>query len=145
MPQTSVAMCISSEDCKEACVDNKPWSFFVIPPYPLIFQGKWSCSVESLFCEVDDTFVQPLCCHIVIDFVKPCIAYNYELRIAATLHLKKDGDSHIVQSSPVGKGKANIDLESVQKFKVQIVTDRVAEDCTYIKKAIILLRFTAER
>ncbi len=144
MADSSVGMCISSDDCKDVCTDNKPWSFFVIPPYPLIFQGKWSCSVESVFCEVDGTFVQPLCCHVLIDFVAPRIAYNTELRIAATLQLKTDGNSSIIQSSPVGRGRAKVDLESVHKFQVQLVTDKVSQHCTYVKKTIILLRFTPE-
>ena len=70
MSRYSFTMHITSNDSKHVFNENKPWLFHVVPPYALQFPGRWTCTVESLFCEVDESYSKPhyaaICCLTVL-------------------------------------------------------------------------------
>ncbi len=144
MSSYSFTMHVSWEDSIKLHTTNKPYSFYVIPPYPLQFVGEWKCCVESVFCEVDRTFTQPLCMHVMLDCVEPCIAYGQHLRIAATSELKQSGNSYIVTCAPIGKQGVKVETELVDRIKVDLVYNTLQNHLSQIKKAILLLRFSRE-
>ncbi len=144
MSAYTFTMHVTSEDSKTLHTGNKPYSFYVIPPYPLQFVGDWKCCVECVFCEVERPFTQPLCMHVILDCVEPCIAYGQHLRIAATSELKQSGSSHMLTSTPIGKEGVKVDTELVDRIKVDLVDNTLDNHLSQIKKAILLLRFTRE-
>ena len=137
-------MHVTSDDSKTVYAGNKPYNFYVIPPYPLQFVREWKCCVEGVFCEIETTLTQPLCMHVMLDCVEPCIAYGQHLRIAATSELKQTGNSHILTSTAIGKQGVKVETEFIDRIKVDLVDNTVKNHLSQIKKAIVLIRFTRE-
>ncbi len=141
MSLLSFSMHVTSEDSKTLYPDNKPWSFTVVPPYPLDFYGEWRCRVVALFSEIDTGFTQPLCVHAMLDCVKPCIAYGSQVRIVATMPLKTEGQNKLTVSYPISREGAKLDVETIHRIKVDLVNHTLREHCTKISKAVLVLNF----
>ena len=135
-------MHMTSEDSSSLYPGNKPWCFYVVPPYPIDLHGHWVCSVEGLFCEVGQSFTQPLCFHVLVDCVSPCIAYGRQVRICATMNLRTLGESYIAHSTPIGSAGSRVDVDRVQRIKVELVKNSSLEHCEGIEKAVVVLRFS---
>ena len=135
-------MHLTSEDSINAYPENKPWSFYVIPPYTLNFYGEWVCSVQGVFCEVETHFEKPLCFHVLLDCVSPSIAYGRQVRICATTSLPAPtSNTRIIESSPIAREGPRVEAEKVHRIKVDLVKNSLLQHCTDIKKAVVVLQF----
>ncbi len=133
---------VCSGDSKNIRSGNTASSFHVDLPYPIHFNGRWSCEVEAAYCFPEKTRKTILCMHILVDFIKPTIAYGTQLRILSTFPYKESNSGTVTYLKPVECHPAVIDTHLIQTFHVEIVTNKL-ELCDFLEGDTVLsLRFS---
>ena len=132
---------ISNKDSQNIYSDNTPYSFSVELPYVIRLPGEWTCSIESVYSTALLVSSHPPCVHILLDFVRPSIAYCRELRIGGTFQYDCDKETETASFSTPTQHSVIVDNTFLERMHIDIL-DPELEHCTFLSnKTIVILKF----
>ncbi len=133
MASLEFSMLISNKDSASIYTDNTPYFFKVELSYPINLPGVWTCSVDGVYSSGQAAVTPPPCIHILLDFLRPTIAYNSKLCIGGTFPYDKPNSDIPFCLIPAIERNIQVDRQTIRRIQVAIVTDE-NKFCEFLKK-----------
>ncbi len=141
MADLEYSMLISNKDSETIYPDNTPYFFLVELPNAINLPGVWTCSVDGVYSSGHAAQSPPSCIHILLDFLRPSIAYNTKLRIGGTFPYQKPSSDIAFTLIPSIQKNIQVDRQTIRRIEVAIVSDD-NKFCEFLqKKTTIALTF----
>ena len=135
---------ISNTDSTSMYSTNSPSSFCIELPYVIRLPGNWTCSVDSVYSSVSMCSNPPSCIHVLLDFVRPSVAYGKEIRIGGTFPLECTNDNKTLSCSSSTEHTVYIEKQVLERINVDIVTNTLEKCDLLSQQTIIVLTFTRQ-
>ena len=145
MNQLSFSIFVSNTDSLLLYSGNNSHSFCVELPYVIHLPGKWSCHIPSVFSYTKPVRHPPSCIHILLDFIRPSIAYGTEIRIGGTFAYEPV-DSIQVPCSLTSSNEEwfYVEKKSLERISVDIVSSS-NQHCTFLNgNTVVVIQFRRE-
>ncbi len=132
MADLEFSILISNKDSANIYTDNTPYFFKVELPNAINLPGVWTCSVDGVYSSGQAQQTPPPCIHILLDFVRPCMAYNSKLCIGGTFPYDKRDPEFPFCLIPTIERNTQVDRQIIRRIQVAIVTNE-NKFCQFLK------------
>lgn len=144
MGELCFTLVISNKDSETMYAANTASSFCVELPYVIRLPGNWKCGIESGYATSSLSLSPPPCVHILLDFVRPSIAYGKELRIGGTFPYQCTSDNQAVSFESVSDHTVQVEKTCLERIYIDILTPSL-EHCSFLTgHTVIVLTFTSQ-
>lgn len=123
MADLEFSMLISNKDSAAIYTDNTPYLFKVELACAINLPGVWTCSVDGVYSSGQYVQSPPPCILVLLDFVRPSMAYNTKLCIGGTFPYHRQDSDISFCLTPTFERNFQVDRQTIRRIEVAIVTD----------------------